>query len=64
MASSESMPNDPLVIYNPACLQKTNNSEAYSAVHFEAAGFSVSHTIPMVFRQYNLMQWLDENVKV
>lgn len=53
MASSESVPNDALAIYNPACLQNANNSEACSAVHFEAAGFSVPHTTPMVFRQYN-----------
>jgi len=50
MASSESVPNDALVIYNPACLQNTNNSDTYSAVHSEAAGFSVLHTIPTVFR--------------
>lgn len=50
MASSESVPNAALVICNPADLQNTNNLEACSVVHFEAADFSVSITIPMVFR--------------
>lgn len=50
MASSESVLDATLVIYNPADFQNTNNLEAYSVVHFEAADFSVSITIPVVFR--------------
>lgn len=50
MASSECVPNATRVICNPADFQNTNNLEAYSVVHFEAANFSVSITIPMVFR--------------
>lgn len=50
MASSECVPNATWVICNPADFQNTNNLEAYSVVHFEAANFSVSITIPMVLR--------------
>lgn len=50
MALSESVPSDAFMIYSPVCLQNANNSEASNAVHFEAAGFSISRTIPMVLR--------------